>query len=200
MRELLPAGLRGLMFAALFGAVMSSLDSLLNSVSTIFTMDFYRNWRPKADSRRLLVVGRIATAVCVVIACSWAPVIASLGSVFEYIQKLQGFISPGIVTAFLVGITWKRVPPAAAITAMLLGIPVYGILLAVLPNVAFLHHMAITFAVLLLAVAAITWARPLAEPRELPTRTEIDLTSSPSVRVLAVALVAATAALYVLFW
>ena len=77
MRELLPAGLTGIMFAALFGAVMSSLDSMLNSAATIFSVDLYkRHLRPEASSRRLMVVGRVTTGVLVVVACLWAPVVA----------------------------------------------------------------------------------------------------------------------------
>jgi SSS family solute:Na+ symporter len=200
MRELLPAGLRGVMFAALFGAVMSSLDSLLNSVSTIFTMDLYRSFRPQSSSRRLLVVGRIATAGFVIVACLLAPIIARFEGVFNYIQMIWGFISPGIVASFLVGMIWKRVPPAGAIGAMILGVPVYGILLWTLPKVAFLHHMAITFGILFLWMVAVTLWRPLVEPRQLPVRESMDLESHPSVKVLAVILVLATAALYVIFW
>jgi len=201
MKNLLPAGLRGIMFAALFGAVMSSLDSMLNSASTIFTMDLYRNLlRRDASSQRLLRVGRIATATFVLVGCLWAPVIASFEGVFNYIQMIWGFISPGIVAAFLFGMLWKRVPPSAAIGAMLLGIPVYGSLLLLLPEVAFLHHIGITFGVLALFITAVTLARPLREPRVFPVREDVDLRSSPRVKLLAVLLVLAVAALYIVFW
>ena len=80
---MLPVGLRGIMFAALFGAVMSSLDSMLNSASTIFTMDLYkRHFRPDADAKQTVKVGRIATAVLVVVACLVAPLPASFGGGF----------------------------------------------------------------------------------------------------------------------
>ena len=149
MRELLPAGLTGAMFAALFGAVMSSLDSMLNSAATIFSVDLYkRHLRPEASSPRLMLVGRWTTGVLVLVGCLWAPVVANAGSVFEYIQMFWGFISPGIVAAFLFGLFVPRTPPLAAFGGMILGIPVYGLLLWLVPGIAFLHHMAITFLVI----------------------------------------------------
>jgi SSS family solute:Na+ symporter len=202
IREILPAGLTGIMFAALFGAVMSSLDSMLNSAATIFTIDIYKRHLKKGeiDSHHLVKVGRLATATLVVVGCLWAPFVARAGSVFEYIQMFWGFISPGIVAAFFFGLFWKKVPPAAAAGAMILGVPVYGALLWFLPEVAFLHHMMITFGVLSLFIAAVTSARPMTVPNPMPAPPEIDLTSSRGAKVGGVAVVAATAVLYAVFW
>ena len=201
IRELLPAGLAGIMFAALFGAVMSTLDSLLNSAATIFTMDLYaRRLRPDADAQRQIVVGRIATAVLVVVGCLWAPMVAAAGSVFTYIQMFWGFISPGIVAVFVFGLLWKKVPEKAAVGAMLLGVPVYGALLALAPDVAFLHHMALTFLVLGLFIAAVTAFAPAPEAPALVPAEGFDLEQSRGVRWAGLAIVLATAGLYVLFW
>ena len=201
IRELLPAGLSGILFAALFGAVMSTLDSLLNSAATIFTMDLYtRHFHRGASAERQIVVGRAATAVLVLAGCLWAPVVAAAGSVFTYIQMFWGFISPGIVAVFVFGMLWWRVPQAAAVGAMLLGLPVYGALLWLLPEVAFLHHMAITFLVLGLWIAAVTLASPLRERRRLPQPVDFDATPSRSAWWAGGAVVLATAALYVIFW
>jgi SSS family solute:Na+ symporter len=201
IRELLPAGLTGIMFAALFGAVMSSLDSMLNSAATIFTVDLYqRHLKPEAESHHLVTVGRIATAVLVVVGCLWAPIVASAGSVFEYIQMFWGFISPGIVTAFLFGIFSPRTPPLAAKGAMLMGIVVYGFLLATFPDVAFLHHMGITFLVLALWMGLVTALRPLPEPARLPQANVVAMEPAPHAGLWSAAIVLATAALYVVFW
>ena len=164
IKEILPAGLRGLMFACLFGAVMSSLDSMLNSASTIFTIDLYkRHVNPQASNRKLITIGRLMTVVFVVIGCTWAPLVSTIGggSVFKYIQMIWGFISPGVVAAFLFGIFSKRTPPAAAVGAMLLGIPVYAWCLWMMPQIAFLHHMAITFIVLAGYMMLLTVLMPL---------------------------------------
>lgn len=201
IKQLLPMGLRGIMFSALFGAVMSSLDSMLNSASTIFTIDLYkRHFKKEATSRQLVTIGRFMTGVFVVIGCLWAPVVAGFGSVYKYIQMIWGFISPGIVAAFAFGIIVKKAPPAAATGAMILGMPVYGLCLWLMPGVAFLHHMAITFVVLILYMTAVTWWKPLAKPRIIPENNRIDLTTMPSVILWGAIVVIATAVLYVIFW
>ncbi|MEN8152256.1 MAG: sodium/solute symporter, partial [Planctomycetota bacterium] len=203
IREILPAGLRGIMFAALFGAVLSSLDSMLNSASTIFTMDLYRrHLKPDAPAERLVGIGRITTGVLVLIACGIAPFLdhPRFGGIFKYIQMFQGFISPGIVVVFLFGMVVKRAPARAAVVAMLANIVVYGLLLWFLPDVAFLNHMAITAAVLALLMAVITAIRPLAEPVTLPVKEGIDTRSSPAAKAWGLAIVVATVALYVVFW
>ncbi len=198
--KLMPAGLRGAMLAALFGAVMSSLDSMLNSASTIFTIDIYKTHVNKEANPKMLVkIGRIATAVFVVVGCLWAPVIASFGSVFQYIQMIWGFISPGIVAAFIFGIFSKKTPPIGAIGSMIIGIPTYGALLKLLPQVAFLHHMFITFVVLCIWNAIVTVVSPLKEPKVIPQQ-DIDLKSSKLVPVWGMLVVVATAVLYIIFW
>ncbi|MCP5106156.1 MAG: solute:sodium symporter family transporter [bacterium] len=201
IKNLLPMGFRGVMFAALFGAVMSSLDSMLNSASTIFTIDlFKRHWKKDASSHSLVTVGRVMTGVFVVLGCLWAPIITKFGSVYEYIQKIWGFISPGIVAAFVFGIVIRKAPPAAAVGAMILGAPVYGLCLFLMPDVAFLHHMSITFVVLVVYMGVVTILKPLSEPRVLPVNNAIELTALPSVKIWGAAVVLATVVLYIIFW
>ncbi len=199
IKHLLPTGLTGLMFAALFGAVMSSLDSMANSASTIFTIDLYqRHLRPDADPRRLVLIGRVVTAFFVLFACLWAPMLGRIESVFDYIQMFWGFISPGVLCAFLFGIFVKRTPPLAAVAVLLASLPVYGFFLARDPY-SYTNNMGWTILVLGILAAIITWRRPLAEPVEMPQRVDIDLAPSPSVKLLGGIVVAATVALYVIF-
>lgn len=200
IRELLPAGLSGIMFAALFGAVMSTLDSLLNSAATIFTMDIYsRHLHRAADTHRLIKVGRISTAVLVLGGCLWAPMVARTGSVFTYIQMFWGFISPGIVAVFVFGLLWKRVPLLAAMGAMLLGLPIYGGLLWLLPEVAFLHHMGLTFLILCVWIVGVTVVAPMREARVMPQPADFDMSPSRGAKWAGGAIVLATAMLYVVF-
>ncbi|HSG08566.1 MAG TPA: solute:sodium symporter family transporter [Longimicrobiales bacterium] len=200
IRDLVPAGLRGILFAALFGAVMSSLDSMLNSASTIFTMDIYRRHvHPEADGPALLRVGRWTTGVLVVLACLLAPLPGRFQGVFTYIQMIWGFISPGVVAAFLFGVTVRRAPTAAAWAGLTLGAPIYGFLLWQWPHVAFLNHMALTFVLLVAVMGVVTLLRPRAEPATFPGTGAVDLTPSRGAAWAGGAVVAATGALYWVF-
>ena len=130
IRNLVPAGLRGFMFAAIAGAVISSLASMLNSASTIVTMDVYqRMFDRNASQGRLLLLGRVATAVFVVVGCLLAPRLADprFGGVFQYIQQFQGYIWPGVVAAFLFGMLVPKAPGAAGVTALVSGPVIYGL-------------------------------------------------------------------------
>ncbi len=180
---------------------MSTLDSMLNSASTIFTMDIYRrHLKPEASDESLVKVGRVATGVLVVAGCLLAPLPGRFEGVFRYIQLVWGFISPAVVTVFFVGLFWRRATHAAAVTALLLGVPTYGLLLWLFPDVAFLNHMAITFLVLIVAMGLITWARPLAEPFRFTATSEIALEPHPWAKPLGWAVVLATVLLYIRFW
>lgn len=204
IKNLIPAGLKGFMFAAIFGAVMSSLDSMLNSASTIFTMDLYkRHFRQDASPKTLIFLGRIMTVVFVFIGCLIAPQLINpkLQGIFHYIQDFQGYISPGILAAFIFGLFVKRAPSSAAITALILNVPVYGILhFKRFESIVFLNKMAITFICLILAMTIITLLKPLKEPKVLPTRVTIDLKPAPSVVWLGLAIIMATITLYIIFW
>lgn len=201
IKNLVPAGLRGVLFAALFGAVMSSLDSMLNSASTIFTMDVYRpHINPEAEPRKIVKVGRYATALFVIAGCLLAPLPERFSGVFEYIQMIWGFISPGIVAVFFFGLLVRRAPQSAAVAAMILGVPVYGAFLLFLPDIAFLNHMAFTFTILIVVMAFITWKWPLTEPKQLKGSTTIDMKASPWARRFGIVVVILTVGLYIIFW
>jgi SSS family solute:Na+ symporter len=125
--QIMPPFLRGVMLAALAGAVMSTFNSGINSASTIFTIDIYRrHMRPDATAKQQVYVGRIATAVIALFACLIAPLPGSFEGVFNYIQEIWGFISPGIVAAFIVGILSRKAPSAAGRTALILGPILYA--------------------------------------------------------------------------
>ena len=223
IRNLVPMGLRGFMLAALAGAVMSSLASMLNSASTIFTMDLFKRYlRPAASELQLVLVGRISTVVFVVIGCLIAPMLADprFGGVFHYIQDLQGFISPGILTAFVFGLIIKRTPPAAAIAAMIANVPIYGLLhlssvqtiiVKAVPflgamsedgvgSIAFLNQMAITATCLVIVMAIVTAIKPLHKPVIMPVNKDFDMKHSPVVPFAGVAIILVTIVLYYIFW
>lgn len=106
----MPVGLRGLMMAVMIAALMSDLDSIFNSASTIFTLDIYQTFRRKASQRELLFVGRIFVIVMVAISIAWVPVIIEMqgGQTYLYIQEVAGYLTPPIAALFLLGVFWKR--------------------------------------------------------------------------------------------
>ncbi|HOK96923.1 MAG TPA: sodium/solute symporter, partial [Anaerohalosphaeraceae bacterium] len=129
IRNLIPQGLRGFMFAAIAGAVISSLASMLNSAATIFTMDVYhRMLKPGASQKELMVLGRAMTLLFVLAGCLLAPLLANpkFGGVFQFIQQFQGYIWPGVVAAFLFGMLVPTAPGAAGVAALVSGPIIYG--------------------------------------------------------------------------
>lgn len=199
--KLLPEGLSGIMFAALIGAVMSSLDSMLNSAATIFSMDIYkRHLKPGASPKQLVAVGRTVTLISVVIACLWAPSIGNFEGVFDYIQKFWGFISPGIVASFVFGLVFRKIPRFGGTIALLGGIPIYGLLLWVLPEVAFLHHMGFTFLILGSILLLLQLLHPAASPFKIEDKQVVDLKPSPLAKWWGMAIVGMTVALYIVFF
>ncbi len=120
--KLLPAGLRGLILTALVAAIMSSLDSALNAAASLLTMDFIRPLRPDISGRKLLVVGRALTAVLILVAALYAPLIERFGSLFQYFQATLSYIVTPIVAIYLGGLFWRRLNGAGAFWAILSGL------------------------------------------------------------------------------
>jgi SSS family solute:Na+ symporter len=121
--NLLPAGLVGLMIAALLAALMGGMASVFNSASTLVTLDFYKRMRPTASEKQLVFVGRVATGVLVVLGLLWVPFIKLLSSqLYIYLQSVQAYISPPIAACFILGILWTRLNGAGSISALLTGL------------------------------------------------------------------------------
>ena len=126
VQYLLPAGLRGLVAAGLMAALMSSLASVFNSSSTIFTVDIFKKMYPDTPEDKLLRTGKMATVVIMIIGFLWVPFLEALskGTLYQYLQSVQAYIAPPITAVFLVGILWKRANSQGAITTLLVGIVV----------------------------------------------------------------------------
>jgi solute:Na+ symporter, SSS family len=120
--QILPNGLRGMVACGMIVALMASLGSKFNASATLFTMDFYREWHPTASPKTEVVVGRIATAVIVFIGICWVLVIKQLKMpLYEYLQNVQGYLSPAIAVLFALGVFWKRANAPAALWAFIIG-------------------------------------------------------------------------------
>lgn len=122
MSNLLPSGLRGLVAAGLMAALMSSLASVFNSCSTLFTVDIYKKLRPNTDEKKLVRIGQIATVIVVIIGMIWIPIMANIsGVLYEYLQKVQSYIAPPITAVFLLGIFHKRINAQGAVVTLIVG-------------------------------------------------------------------------------
>jgi SSS family solute:Na+ symporter len=161
LAKLLPGGLSGLMIAALLAAIMSSLDSMLNSTATIFTVDLYhRHIRPDSSQRHLIFVGRTSTVVFLVLATAWAPFLVSFERIFSYIQEFWGLITPGVAVVFLAGLFWKRATARAAVWVMGLTLPVTIGVKLLTPDTAFLDQMWLAGVSLIVILVGISLAWP----------------------------------------
>jgi SSS family solute:Na+ symporter len=202
IRNLIEPGVRGFVFAAIAGAVISSLASMLNSAATIFTLDMYqRRLRPNASARALVTTGRVATITFMLIGCLIAPELGRYGGIFSFMQDLQGFISPGILAAFVFGFVVPRAPAAAGLTGMLINVPVYAVLhLPVFDHICFLNKMALTFAAIVLAMTAVTFLRPRIEPVRMPVNERYDRPVDPLIFALGALLIVLALALYIIWW
>ena len=119
--ELLPVGLKGLMLAGLVAAIMSSVDSTLNSASTLITMDFVKKFRPLTSDQQLAWIGRITTLGIMILSAAWTPVVAEFRNLFTYLQTVLAYVFPPVVAVFIMGLFWKRASGAAALAGMAAG-------------------------------------------------------------------------------
>lgn len=214
LRGLLPVGfgILGFVLAAIFGAVVSSLASMLNSASTIATMDIYHKIRKNASQFELVSSGRIFTILFVLIAMIIAPSLDNpkFGGIFTFIQEFQGFISPGVLAIFLFGLLVHRAPRYAGTVGLILNPVLYGILkwggetgigfLVSLSSLSFLNRMAVCFFVVIAVLTAITLISPLPRPVDLPVNEKMDITVSRSAKRYGYGVVALTILLYIIFW
>ena len=122
VREILPVGVRGLLAGGLLAALMSSLASVYNACSTLFTMDIYKKIRPDSSNKELVRVGRITTTVVVVLGMVWIPLMERIsGVLYQYLQSVQSYLAPPIAAVFLLGVFYKRINAKGAYTAMVVG-------------------------------------------------------------------------------
>ncbi|CAK6445037.1 unnamed protein product [Pipistrellus nathusii] len=179
--ELLPTGLRGLMIAVMVAALMSSLTSIFNSASTIFTMDLWNRLRPRASERELMIVGRLFVLLLVLVSILWIPVIQASqgGQLFIYIQSISSYLQPPVAVVFIMGCFWRRSTEKGAFAGLTVGLLLGLVRLvldfvypqpqchqpderpAVVKDVHYLYLSTILSAVTLVTMSAVSW---LTEP------------------------------------
>jgi solute:Na+ symporter, SSS family len=122
VKELMPVGLRGLLAGGLLAALMSSLASVYNACSTLFTMDIYKKYHPQASNKKLVNVGRFATGIAVILGMIWIPIMKGIsGTLYQYLQSVQSYLAPPIAAVFLLGVFSKRINAKGAYSAMIIG-------------------------------------------------------------------------------
>lgn len=201
--QFLPSGLKGVAVAALTAAIVSSLASMLNSTSTIFTMDLYLPYIAKSKdpkNPKLVTVGRITSAVALIVGCIMAPLLGGIDQAFQFIQEYTGLVSPGILSVFLMGLFWKKTTNKATIWGILLSIPI-ALVLKTIPGIPFLNQMGITALLTMLIVAIAS----LLENKGVEDAKGIELTkdtfaTKPIFNIMAFAICIILAVLYALLW
>ena len=212
MMRLLPSGILGLVFAALIAAIIASTASKINSIATIFTLDLYAKYRHQPSraeddqgslqgEKRLVLVGRIAAAVSIVIAMVVArPLLGQSDQAFQFIQEFTGFFTPGITVIFLLGLFWKRANEAGAIAAAVASVGLSYLLKILWPALPFLDRMGVVFLIALALAVIVSLARPVRAERNLITREGVSFTTSAGFNVASVAVIAILIALYATWW
>ena len=201
LMAMLPSGILGLVFAALIAAIVASLGSKINSIATIFTMDLYRSARPDTTTQKLVVIGRIAAIVSLLIAIvSARPLLGSFDQAFQYIQEFTGFFTPGICVIFLLGMFWERATSLGAIPAAI-GSAVLSFALKILwPSLPFIDRVGVVFlACIAIAVGLSLLEKPAGPSLRVELR-NIDYSTSTGFNIAALVVVAILVALYAIWW
>jgi len=197
----LPVGVKGIAFAALAAAIVSSLASMLNSTATIFTMDIYKPFIGKnASESKLVNVGRLSAAGALVIAIIVAPQLGGIPQAFQYIQEYTGLVSPGILAIFILGLFYKKTSTNAAIWGAILALPV-ALIFKIATSLPWMDQMGYTFLVVAFAMIIISYIDNKGNNDKKGIIINADLfKTSPSFNLSAVVISIILVVLYAMFW
>ncbi|HEC43329.1 MAG TPA: sodium/glucose cotransporter [Bacteroides sp.] len=200
LENIVPTGIKGLIFAALIAAIVSSFSAIINSASTIFTMDLYKPYfNTKATDKKMVFVGRLSSVVFVFLSVLVAGSLGNLEQAFQFIQEYTGMVSPGITAIFVLGMYWKKTTSTAAFWGTILSIPVSAGLKYLFPEIPFLDQMLISF----FLVAGIIIAISLFGPRESGKGIELPaglFKTEKSFNILSIIIIMVLAGIYTIFW
>ena len=210
IKNFIPVGVKGLILAALAAAIVSSLASMLNSTSTIFTMDIYKShFNKNASDSKMVSVGRITAVVALIIAIIIAPQLGSLGQVFIFIKEYTGVVSPGILAVFLMGLFYKKATNNAAIWGAILSIPI-AMYFKVAPKgwsdasifveLPFMHQMGYTCLATLAIIAIISYIEGNQDDPKGINLTKKLFATNKTFNIGAFSVLLITAFLYAMFW
>lgn len=199
--NLMPAGLKGLVFAALVAAIVSSLGSMVNSVATIFTMDLYASFRRDRDERHYVLVGRIAGVVALTVAALCArPLLGRFDQAFQYIQEFTGFFTPGIVVLFVTGMFWSRTTANAALLAAI-GSAVFSLAFKLAwPALPFIDRVGLVFLLCLATAIGVSLAEGGGRHPKAVDLGAIDFSTRRGFNAGGIAVIVILVALYATWW
>ena len=201
MMSLMPTGIKGLVFAALVAAIVSSLASMTNSISTIFTMDIYRQIQPEQSQNHYVFVGRLATLASLAIALFMAePLLGKFEQAFQYIQEFTGVFTPGITVIFLMGMFWRRTTSAGALAAAL-GSAIFSLMFRLFwPELPFMDRIGLVFILcLLLAVIVSLYSHSTDEDSSVDL-SKITFSTTKGFNLSAIGVVLILVFLYATWW
>ncbi|KMT65661.1 sodium:solute symporter family transporter [Catenovulum maritimum] len=196
--KLVPEGFRGLAFAALVAAIVSSLASMCNSISTIFTMDLYAHFKKKTTEKELVKVGRITTLVALAIAMLVAqPLLGNFKGAFSFIQEFTGFFTPGILIIFVLGMFWKKANVNSALVAAIGSFAISIVFKVVFPEIPFLNRMALIFLICLALSVLVTILGGNKDSEKAIDLDDIDMHTTPSFNLAGIGVFLILIGLYV---
>lgn len=201
MMKLLPAGLKGLVFAALIAAILSSLASMMNSISTIFTMDIYRHFKPQTNDQQLVRIGRLVAVSAIVIAMLIAkPLLGNFSQAFQFIQEFTGFFTPGIVVLFVLGMFWQRTTASAALAAALGSFILSLAGKLFWPELPFMDRVGLVFLACVALAVIISLTAKSGVGKEAADIRDINFSTSRSFNTASVGVILILIALYATWW
>lgn len=209
LMNLLPPGMKGIAFAALTAAVVASLAGKANSVATIFSLDIYKKYFDKnATEQQIVRVGKWSVIVSMIAAGIVAPALKTLDQAYQFIQEYVGFISPGVLAIFLLGLFWKRTTTTAALLGTLLTIPISALLKflprwtnGAFPDYPFLDRMTITFSFIVATMVVVSLLKPQAKDTLQPIEIDVRMFKvSNEFMVGSILILGVLTGLYISFW
>ena len=201
LMTLMPVGLKGIIFAALVAAIVSSLASMTNSVSTIFTMDIYKDRNPGKSQQHYVKVGRIVSLVALLIAMVAAkPLLGQFDQAFQYIQEFTGFFTPGIVALFALGMFWKKTTANGGLVAAI-GSAVFSLSFKLLlPELPFMDRVGIVFLLCVGLAVIVSLIESKGDHANAVELNDINFKTTSGFNLASLALTIVVAAFYIIWW
>ncbi len=198
--NIVPTGLKGLIFSALIAAIVSSFSAIINSASTIFTMDIYKPYfKPKANDKEMILMGRISSMVFVICSVLVATSLRNIEQAFQFIQEYTGMVSPGITAIFVFGIYWKRTSPIAAFWGTILSLPISAGIKLLFPEMPFLDQMMVSFFIVAVLIIIISLFGKQKEDKKITLNKEIFKTDR-TFNILSLIIMLVLVTIYTLFY